>query len=282
MALVWDWEKRRPVGLSGFKNREMLWLWCRLEANNYDLNPKLVGDATSRANHLIDSIEDKETVGTLRGYRDECFSNRLDESEFKWIDYNDKRMIYWLLEMIGERYIVVTFAETIFDQSLLTTREQIELAFDSSEVSISIKKDIMISLRKTWSSFIEIDPSLRWVDKKDDEQCRWLVDEIKGSDLAPWISPDLQSPIDNEDRYLLVINALDRSGVPFNFKTLFLGKIKEKWNRKKNKVDTEKVQCNLSVNELTHKNIRELANDRGLKMGKFIDALVAEEMERLG
>ena len=280
MALKLGWEKRKPVGLSCFKNREMLWLWCRLEANGYDLNPKLLGDAGSRANHLIDNVAGRETVESLRAYRDECFSNRLDDSEFNWIDYNNKRLVEWLLESIFGDHISVKPTVTRFDESTLKSHERVNLAFDLSTLPIQIKKKAITDLRQAWSLLIDIDPSLDWVDKKHDDQCRWLVDEIKRSDLAQWISPRLQSPVNNEERYLLFINALDRSSFPLKLKTLFLSHIKAKWNRKKKKESAEKVQCNLNVNLSTKEYIKELADDRGLKMGELIDALVAEERER--
>jgi hypothetical protein len=162
----------------------------------------------------------------------------------------------------------------------LTPCEQIILAFDLSKEPISFKKEVMKNVRQIWSSLIEIDPHLEWVNKKDEDQCRWLVDEIRRSDLAPYISPDFQFPVNNEDRFLLFVSALDRTGFPLKFKTLFMNEIKEKWNRKKKKADAEKVQCNLNVSSLTKGHIKKLADDRNLKMGELIDALVAEEMER--
>jgi hypothetical protein len=280
VAFTLNWEKRRPGGLSGFKNREMLWLWCKLEAKGYDLDQKLVVDFDSRANHLIDSIAVNETVESLCAYRDECFSNRLDDSEFTWIDYNNKRLMEWLIEMLLNRHFLVTLAVTRFDESILKLHERIKLAFDLSELSVQVKKGVMTRLRQTWSLLLDVDPSLDWIDIKDDDQCRWLVEEIKGSDLAPYISYRLQFPVNNEDRYLLLVNALDRSNFPLKFKTLFLSDIKAKWNRKKNKESAEKVQCNLNVGLSTKEHIKELAKNRGLKMGELIDALVAEERER--
>jgi hypothetical protein len=280
VALILSWEKRRPVGLSGFMNREMLWLWCKLEAKDYDLDQKLVVDFDSRANHLIDSVAESETVGSLRAYRDECFSKRLDDSEFNWIDYKNKRLMEWLIEILFNNHFSVTLAVTSFDESILKLHERIKLAFDLSELSIQIKKEVMASLRQMWSLLLDVDPFLDWIDMKDNDQCRWLVDEIKRSDLSPYISYRLQFPVDNEGRYLLFVNALDRSNYPLKFKTLYLSDIKAKWNRKKKKESAEKVQCNLNVDLFTKEHIKELAESRGLKMGELIDALVAEERER--
>ncbi|MDS1311216.1 hypothetical protein [Marinobacter xiaoshiensis] len=280
MAIKWTWEKRKPEGLSGFKNREMLWLWCRLEANGYILNSNLVSDADSRANHLIDNIADNETFESLRFYRDECFSNSLDSSEFDWINYNDKRLVHWLFEMIWGGYTAVTVASTSFDQSALKPREVIELAFDLNNLPIKVKKEVINNLRNNWSLLIEVDPGLEWVDKENEDQCRWLVDEIRKSDLAPYISPDLQSPVDNEDRFLLFVNTLDRTGMPLKPKKLFLSEMKAKWRRKNKKADAKKVQCNLNVLSSTKEYIEKIANDRSLKMGELIDALIAEEMKR--
>jgi hypothetical protein len=282
LAVIMDWEKRRPLGLSGFKDREMLWLWCQLEVSGYKLNPKLVINSESRANHLIDSIQDDETIRSLRDYRDECFSNRLDDSEFKWISYNDRRLVHWIIEGLDEGHFFIKPTVTKFNQSVLSSYERIPLVFDLSNLDIQLKKEAMLNICQRWSSLIEIDSSLKWVDKKDESQCRWLVDEIKKSVITPWICSSLRSPVSNDGRFLLVVNALDRSGFPLKLKALFLGELKAKWSRRKKKDDTEKVQCNLNVNAPTKENIKKLAVGRKLKRGELIDALVAEEMERRG
>tara|TARA_R110000868_G_scaffold92350_6_gene256180 strand:+ start:39508 stop:40368 length:861 start_codon:yes stop_codon:yes gene_type:complete len=282
MALRFDWEKRIPAGLGGFDSRAMLWLWCRRVALGYSLNPAFVKDLSTRANHLIDSIKshDEETVRQLEEYRDEYFAARLDDSEFKWIDYRDDRLVRWLLEMLEWNSVGISFAISNFDQSVLTPRARVELAFDFSQVPLAGKAQAMERLRKTWSSLIEVDPNLAWVDVRDEEQCRWLVDVIKDSELAPWIHAGLQSPVNNKERYLLVVNTLDRSGWPLKAKKLVLRDIKSKWRRKKSKEEGKKVQCNLNVDSATKEGIKQLADDRKLKMGELIDALVAKELER--
>lgn len=278
----WGWEKRRPYGLSqDFKDREMLWLWCRLLIEGYRLDVNLVSNADSRANHLIESLSDSETVAALSKYQDECFAKRVDDSEFNWIDFKNKRLVLWLLEQLKGGHLSVKVPYTNFDQSVLKPKEQIQLAFDISPVAMQVKKQDISDLRQMWSSLIDIDPSLDWIDKKNDDQCRWLVSEIQSSDLAPWISSELQFPVNSKDRFHLFINALDRSGIPLQMKRLFVGELKSKWSRRQKKLDGKKVQCNLNVDSLTKENIRKLSDHRGLKMGELIDALAAEEIERL-
>lgn len=281
MALYWEWEKRRPLGLSGFKNREMLWLWCRLEQDGYKFNQELLANANIRANHIIDRIEDVETVGRLAEYRDELFANRLEDEEFSWIKKAGDRLIYWIHERLWARSLLVSPADTNFDQSILKRFDQIVLAFDLSKAPISVKKEEIKNLRREWSQLIEIDPYLTWIKEKDDSQCRWLVDEISKSDLYRFVLPDLSFPVDNQDRLLLFVNALDRSGYVTKLKILFLNDLKNKWARKKKKDDAEKVQCNLNVNAITKEDIKKLADGRGLKMGEYIDAIVAEDKERV-
>jgi hypothetical protein len=281
--MKWDWEEKKPHGLSKeFKNREMLWLWCRIEENGYRLNASLVSNVTSRANHLIASIADHETVGSLSNYQDKCFSGRLDDSEFKWISYHDERLVHWLLEMIWGHYLPVVPAVTSFDQSVLAPKERIELAFDLSDVPLKVKKEAMLYLRQTWSTLIEVDPSFDWVDKKDEGQCRWLVDEIRKSDFSPCISPDLNFSVDNEGRFLLAVNAFDRSGYPLKFKKSVLGELKTKWGRRERKTTAEKMQWNISVRPATQQYIKELAKTKKMSMGELIDSIVAEEMKRRG
>lgn len=281
MSLSMGWEKRRPVGLEGFKNRDMLWLWCRLEESGYSLNHGFLGSRDSRANHLIDCIEDRETVGSLREYRHECFSNRLEDSDFDWIKGGGDRLIFWVHEMLWSRSLPVALAETRFNQSILSRFDQIALAFDLSKAPINVKKNTIENLRQSWSKLIGIDPYLKWVDIKDEDQCRWLVDQLQSSDLSRFVLPDLAYPVDNKGRLLLLFNALDRSTYGENIKILYINDLKNKWARKKRKSDTEKVQCNLNVNAITKKDIKKLADRRGLKMGEYIDAIVAEDKERV-
>tara|TARA_R110001583_G_scaffold104780_1_gene252191 strand:+ start:185 stop:1060 length:876 start_codon:yes stop_codon:yes gene_type:complete len=284
LAVNFGWEHRKPVGLSqNFKNREMLWLWCKLEKKGYGLDPALVGDISSRANHVIDKIvdADKETVGDFRNYDNACFSGRLDDSEFKWIDFNDRRLVSWIVENIYLGNLLIGVPITNFDQSVLRPHERIKLAFDLSMVNIKDKKDTMSYLKNNWSLLIEIDPRLDWVNKKNDEQCRWLVDQLKGGDFATCVSKEFNNPVNNEDRVVMFLNALDRSGVSLSLKKLYLNDLKSKWSRKQKKLDGSKVQCNLNVDSLTKENIKKLSGHRGLKMGELIDALVAEEIESL-
>ncbi|MFB2707150.1 hypothetical protein [Marinobacter shengliensis] len=284
MAVSFGWEHRRPAGLSqNFKNREMLWLWCQLEWKGYNLDATRVSDISSRANHIIDSIldADKETVDDLRRYESDCFSGRLDDEEFKWIDFNNRRLVSWVLGYINSGMLYVGTPTTNFDQSVLRSHERIKLAFDLSSLALNIKKDTMLHLRNNWSLLIGIDPSLDWVNRKDDEQCRWLVDQLQSGDFAPFISPEFQRPISNEDRVIMFFNAIDMSGFSLNIKRLYLKDLKSKWRRKQKKLDGRKVQCNLNVDSLTKENIKDISVRRKLKMGELIDALVAEEVARL-
>lgn len=284
MAVNFGWERRRPVGLSqNFKNREMLWLWCQLEKKGYRLDPALVGDVSGRANHVIDRIldADKETVSDFRFYDNACFSGRLDDSEFKWIDFNDRRLVSWIIENIDRGNLLIGVPITNFDQSVLRPSERIKLAFDLSVINIKDKKDTMSYLKNSWSFLIEVDPRLDWLNKKDDKQCRWLVEQLRGGDFADFVYEEFQNPVNNEDRVVMFLNALDRSGVSLNLKKLYLNDLKSKWNRKQKKLDGSKVQCNLNVDSITKENIKKLSGHRGLKMGELIDALVAEEIESL-
>ncbi|WP_146083428.1 hypothetical protein [Marinobacter flavimaris] len=281
MSLSMGWEKRRPVGLEGFKNRDMLWLWCRLEESGYSLNHGVLGSPDNRANHLIDCIEDRETVGRLQEYRRECFSHRLEISDLAWIKSGGDRLLVWVHEMLRNRSLPVAPAETKFNQAILSKFEQILLAFDLSKAPVNVKKDTIENLRQKWSKLISIDPYLNWIDIKDEGQCRWLVDQVQNSGLSVFVPLDFAYPVDNKGRLLLLFSALDRSTYDEKIKVLFINDLKNKWARKKRKDDTEKVQCNLNVDAITKKNIKKLADQRGLKMGEYIDAIVAEDKERV-
>jgi hypothetical protein len=91
----------------------------------------------------------------------------------------------------------------------------------------------------------------------------------------------LQYPVNNDERILVFLNALDRSGVSLNLKRLYLKELKSKWRRRQKKLDGNKVQCNLNVDLLTKENIKNISAYRGVKMGELIDALIVEEVERL-
>jgi hypothetical protein len=278
-----SWENRRPVGLKGFKNREMLWLWCRLQRNGYILDSNRISNVDSRANHLIDKINeaDKETVGNLQDYVNEFFTSSLRESEFKWIDFNNRRLVLFIISCISSGNFSIRMPYTLFDPKVLIPRERIKLAFDLSLISINEKKNAISSLHDHWSSAIEIDPSLNWVNTKDDDQCRWLFSELQAGSFASWVSPELNYPVNNEDRIIAFFNALDRSGSDLHLKKLYLKDLKSKWSRKQRKLNGRKVQCNLNLDLLTKKNIKKLSDHRNLKMGELVDSLVAEEVARL-
>lgn len=282
MSFTMGWEQRKPKGLLGFKNREMLWLWCRLAKKGYRLNPNFVGDSDSRANHLIDSIleADAESVHQLREYRDECFSRQLDGAEFNWITVGDERLKHWFIEALMQYSLELGVIAPPFDQSVLKCREQAWLAFDLSDATIQVKRRVMADLRRRWSENIEINPGLDWVSKSCEVQCRWLVDEIRQSDFGPWISQGLQFPVSNEDRLLLFFNALDRSCFPPQIKKLFLKDLKSKWSKKSKRTSAEKVQCNLNVDPKIKQYIKESAKSRGIKMGEYVEFLVNEQIKR--
>lgn len=223
---------------------------------------------------------DDETVGTLREYRDECFSRQLGASEFNWIQSRDERLKYWIIEALSHYGQQIGANAPPFDQSVLSYREQVMLTFDLGDAPVQTKKWVMSELRRHWSSNIEIDPGLAWISKGDEEQCRWLVEELLQSDIGSWVSHDLQFPVSNEDRFLMIANALDRSGLPLQFKKLFLKDLKSKWDKKNKKTVSEKVQCNLNVDPEIKQYIKESAKDRGVKMGEYVELLVTEEIKR--
>lgn len=283
MAVNFGWEHRKPVGLSqNFKNRELLWLWCRLEKNGYNLDATKISGKSSRGHYIIDWLMETEevTMNDLRRYENDCFSGRLDDEEFKWMDFSNRRLVSWVLEYIYSESLSVRVPVTKFDQSVLSAEERIKLAFDLSLMVINIKKGDMLSLRNNWSLLSEIDSGLDWVNVKDDGQCRWLEDQLKCGDFESFISPEFQYPVNSEDRVVMFLNAIDMSGFPLSLKKLYLNELKSKWRRRQKKLDGRKVQCNLNVDLLTKENIKRLAGDRGLKMGELIDALVAAEITR--
>lgn len=282
MPLTMDWEKRRPKGLAKFGNREMLWLWCKLHSVGYRLNPGLVSDSQSRANHLIDRIleADAESVGQLREYHDECFSRQLEESAFSWIAVGNERLERWITEALWQYSLGVGTVAPPFDPSALKCLERVTLTFDLSDEPIHAKKQAMSELRRRWSENIKIDPGLDWISTSDEEQCRWLVDEVWQSDYGPYISNELQYPVSNKERFLMFANALDRSGFPPRTKGLFLKDLKSKWSKKSKKAVAAKVQCNLNVDPEIKQHIKEAAKNRGVKMGAYVELLVTEEIER--
>jgi hypothetical protein len=261
----------------------MLWLWCQLSNKGYVLDESRVIDSNSRAFHLIEKIKESnvETVADLRRYNDECFSGRLDDQDFKWIDFNNRRLVFWIIWLIDSRSLLVEKPMTPFDQSILSPRERIQLAFDLSSLTIKGKKETLSYLHDSWSQLIAVDASLDWLSRRDDDQCIWLVNELSSSDFSCFVSPDLQYPVNNDERILVFLNALDRSGVSLNLKRLYLKELKSKWRRRQKKLDGNKVQCNLNVDLLTKENIKNISAYRGVKMGELIDALIVEEVERL-
>ncbi|KMQ76383.1 hypothetical protein [Marinobacter subterrani] len=282
MGVTRDWEDIRPVGLEGFKDREMLWLWCRLTVEGYKFNADFVGDEESRARHVIKHLHDSdhETVGTLREYRNECFSRQLAASEFSWIQPRNERLKHWIIEALSRYGQQLGVNAPPFNQSVLSYPDQVMLTFDLGDAPVGIKQWVMSQLRREWSSNIEIDPALDWIRKSDDEQCRWVVEAVLQSDIGSWVSLNLPSPVSSEDRFLIAVNALDRSGLPLQFKKLFLKDLKSKWDKKNKKAVARKVQCNLNVDPMIKEQIKELAKDKGVKMGEYVEFLVTEEIKR--
>ncbi|WP_417502255.1 hypothetical protein [Marinobacter sp.] len=272
-----------PDELSAFGDREMLHLWYLLGFNNHNLDQSYLGSQASfRNEYLADFITRESFTGNLTNMKSTIVQQSLNESHFEWIDSGDKRLLSWLVHVLSSEKLQVPIVGEPY-RSALQGKELIVLSFDAATIiffGVQGKKEVMDNLRRRWCEITEVDPLLKWVSSRNDDQCRWLIEKMGRSTFSWRFTPQSEALISSEDRYLFFLKNLDSSGLGLDVKRLFINDLKRKWKRKVSGNRKSKVQCNLVVNPETKTAIKEMAKKQRVTMGQVIDGLISQESTR--
>lgn len=277
MAVHEPWEQHLPKGLSGFKSRDILWVWFYLQYKGYNLNYSLFANSGSRAMHIINTIKniDEEIKPELFYYRN---NNVLPADELSLIQKADIRLLNWISHnLIFKKWY--RFDDS-WNELGLSTRDSLILSLDLSNYGVASKRKSLQEIKASWSENVKIDQSLKWINEKDEEQSQWLLEKAEDAKLTGKVIKDIEDPINAAERVLKFKAMLDLYNASHDFKKSFLDKLRNTWNAKKYRQKQSKVQCNFFIDPAIKDGIGDLKKAYNVRtQGDVIEKLVKDALK---
>lgn len=225
----------------------------------------------------------------------------LPDSSFLWLNNSD-RACYWLwLSLKYSELNILTPADVSgYDCysisvafSLLTEnesfpdsekrREFIIECFDSVPIPAESKIQLLNGLKNAWDNFLKQQPSIKWVDQKNNEMCGWVWEHTrKNKYFCEFVNKYLFSSYIESEPYLSFIATLDLTPISYEAKKLFLIDAKGAWNQKKFK-EVQKKNNRKTINMYIADDVKEklkvIAKRRGIKMNDVVEMLISKEFD---
>ncbi|WP_336368099.1 hypothetical protein [Marinobacter sp. C2H3] len=278
MAIKYDYQEYLPESLSDFQYRELIWLWYYLEGRGWQLdiaclsNPEALSIFISRA---LGEAEEK----LFSEIREAKSMSIIDSKEITVLNGSDRRVISWLLYQVHKLYNF-SFRSEWF-HNYLSDESVFLAALDCDSRSVVAKKEILAQLRANWSSVLEFDQYLNWIDDKDEEQSYWLLSQASSANLPHEVLGEVNAPINSKERVIKFRCILDQSNLSIDLKKDFVDRLKRQWSAKGRLKSKDRVQSNLLVLPETKDGIKKLKGRFQLKTGgEVLDKLVKEALNR--
>lgn len=265
-----------------------------------------------RIDFLARFIEEKDLNQTDKNsYLSELISKAkhqlLPIEKFNWIK-NDERACYWVFGNIilgyQSHYIknMLSDAPSPSNLGFTETYTNHKERFDALVRYIDIynlydfsheKKSILLDLlKRKWGEMHCRRKPFTWLKKENTDQCRWAWEYIKSYEIYPehqglkTISSYLPlaynyNPLDKNEMYFSIYAAFDLWETHADTKTVFLNKFNKAWHQKKLRDSREgKKVCNLVLSEEVKNKLDKMAENKNMKINKFVEMLIENEFEK--
>ena len=135
--------------------------------------------------------------------------------------------------------------------------------------------------KKRWSSIYTSRRTLSWLNKNNEEQCRWAWEYInKPKLMGAGPSAYRLKPTGCYEMYLAIFAALDSWDGHLDSQRLFLIDFNKAWQQKKHRDSRQgKKACNLVLREEVKQKLDELASSRGMKLNQIVEQLIENEYD---
>lgn len=141
------------------------------------------------------------------------------------------------------------------------------------------KLDLIAHLKDIWGHIFSSRKPFSWLEKDNEEQCRWAWDYIKKID---WDNSKPMtyrfSPTSTAEIYLAIYAVYDTWSVATNSKRLFSIDFNKAWQQKKHRDSRQgKKACSLVLHEDIKLKLDELAKTRKVTLSQLVEQLIEKE-----
>lgn len=245
---------QQPKDEFGFSDRDIHWIWNTYRL--YETNFTVQHSATQQKREIIKNFINSHPnrVYILSGLSTQKDSQLVNESEFKWINKNDHRLLIILINILTRENHLNLSPTTITNNY-----DYFISAFDNLLLSKDIKLNNLNRLKFIWSNFENNKNTTKWINVFDPEQISWAWDYLKKTNYLAYTPVP---PITFTTRYEYILASLDLIE-HFNnpaTKELFLLKMKKTWAQKKYR-DSGKIKKphHLPLTRESHEQLKELS-----------------------
>lgn len=260
--------------------KNLLWLFFvnapGSTISDWDLNQNYL---LQKIGTNIDNLgyKDPKTLNTLMKNFQASIDERLDYSEFAWIEQDNRRQFEFIKKLIIEHSINGKYGRIAnFSVTALKGKDLLISNFDIALVGKNRKAELLAKTKYLWNKTIENDQIFSWY-KKDLERkldvtwdwlCKYEKETING----------MRPPSSVEDVKII----FDRISQDSEGKELRLLKIKRRLNQSKyhqsRKVEKEPLYIEIDKN--IKKLLIEAADASGLSMKEIVESLIAKHLNR--
>ena len=252
-------------------------------------------------NQFIASLEGtpKEKEQLVQSLITEAKKSLLPLDEFSWIK-GDERACYFVWASIYLYYYysapshptIVTSGHTptyalYYNQLSLKNNpsdnmerfDEVVKYFDRIPQPSRWKLDLIAHLKGIWGYIFSNRKPFSWLEKDNDEQCRWAWDYINKIDWdnsKPMISQ--LSVTSTEEMYFAIYAAYDTWKAKTEAKRLFTIDFNKAWQQKKHRDSRQgKKACSLVLQEDVKLKLDELAKTRKVTLSQLVEQLIEKE-----
>ncbi|MBO2660794.1 hypothetical protein [Shewanella algae] len=145
------------------------------------------------------------------------------------------------------------------------------------------QRTLIADMKSQWEKIFTARKPLPWLQKGDEEQCRWAWEFLKKASIQvnrPTVS-DI-SPVGVSELYHAIYAALDGWPAFADSKRLFLSDFNKAWQQKKHRDNREgKKVCNFVLRNEVKQKLDEMAAKRGVTLNHFVESLIETEFNKV-
>ncbi len=219
-----------------------------------------------------------------------AYSERLSASPahpFQERNSSSHRRAYNTYDSAEARPYLPTYRSLRLSRSLSNSQErfdEIVKFLDRTEQPLEWQHQLIEELKRDWTYICDDRKYFSWLDKDNDEQCRWGLDYIhsygRNEDLHDVPRTYGVEAVNTDERYLLIYAAFHCWRPSKEAKKLFTHNFNKAWNQKKVRDKRESIgkkNISIIIREDVKNKLEEMCENQGQKRDKFIEMLIEKE-----
>jgi hypothetical protein len=253
-------------------------------------------------NQFIASLEStpKEKEQLVQSLITEAKQSLLPLDEFSWIK-DDERACYFVWASIylcyyysapnhptfvppGQLYTHALYYNQLSlknnPSDTMERFDEVVKYFDRISQPSKWKLDLIAHLKGIWGHIFSSRKPFSWLEKNNDEQCRWAWEYMRKTDGYSSSKPMTYqfTPTSTAEIYLAIYAVYDTWGVAPDAKRLFSNDFNKAWQQKKLRDGRQgKKACSLVLHKDIKLKLDELAKTRKVTLSQLVEQLIEKE-----